>query len=436
MQEEFNLYDVFTPSSPAKVNFINRKFLTDRVISALNIPGKQIVIFGYSGVGKTSLLMRQLEKIYENEIITPCMIGMTFESILLDAFDQLDEYYISQKNYEEKNSIESSLTNDYFNIKATLKASSHITEKDTLARLVSVQLTASRLADFLGKAKSCWVLEDFHKIDNDEKKKLSQAMKIFMDKSTTYRELKIIALGAVNTGREVVGYDNEMKKRISEIEISLMSPDEIKEIIICGEKYLNIEINHNIKNDIVKFSNGLASICHSICLYMCEEKGVYSTQKEQIIFQKHDLEKAVHRHMEEESDTMKERFNKALVHKKEKFKNAKLILNALTKFPADGATNAELLSVIKDERFEYSQSNLTIYLAKLQEEDKGSLIRFDNSSAKYSFSEPFYKPFALALFQEEDKVTIDIKHSLKTIIGRMAYEILVEEQLTKHNITK
>ena len=47
-----------------------------------------------------------------------------------------------------------------------------------------------------------------------------------MDKSADYPYLKIIALGAVNTGREVVEYDTEMRNRVSEIEVTLMKDPE------------------------------------------------------------------------------------------------------------------------------------------------------------------------------------------------------------------
>jgi GTPase SAR1 family protein len=434
LSNSYSVYHVFTPSSPAKENYIERDKLSSRIASSLSTPGKQIVVFGHSGVGKTSLLRKQLERQYEKEIITSCMTNLTFESILLDAFDQLDEYYVSQKKQANDYGIESSIANDYFALKSSIKAYSKIKEEQSSSRIIEIQLTASRLADFLGEGGYCWVLEDFHKVDKTEKTKLSQTMKLFMDKSIKYNNLKIIAIGAVDTGREVIEYDSEMKKRISEIEVKLMSDVEIGKIIKNGEILLNISIEKRIHTEIVKFSNGIASVCHSICLYMCEEKGILNTViGDPIKFNKADLENSIQRYMEEESDTMKDRFNKALIVQKEKNKNVELILKSLTKFPSNGATNSELLSIIRDEKIDYHQNTLPINLEKMQLEERGALIRFDNSSAKFSFKEPFYKPFALAFFQEEDKSKEKIlKNSLKTLIGKMAYEAIVEEQLKKY----
>jgi GTPase SAR1 family protein len=434
MNTSNRVYDVFTPSTPAKKNYIERTNVSSRIASSLCTPGKQIVIYGYSGVGKTSLLRKQLERHYEKEIITSCMTSLTFEDILLDAFDQLNEYYVNQKSQAKDYGIESSVANDYFTLKSSLKVNSKNTNSASSTRVVGVQLTASRLADFLGEGGYCWILEDFHKVDSVEKKKLSQAMKIFMDKSVDYECLKIIALGAVNTGREVVEYDSEMRKRISEIEVKLMSKNELSQIITNGEKLLNIYIEKNIHDDIVDFSNGLASVCHSICLYMCEEKGILSTViGDPLIFKKEDLENAITRYMEEESDSMKDRFDRAITSNKERNENCALILKSLTEFNSDGATNAELMSTIKDKKFDYSQTTLTVNLGKLQQEERGGLVRFDNSSAKYSFREPFYKPFALAYFEDnKSDVKTTNKNSLKTLIGQIAYDRLVEDQMKRY----
>eukprot|EP01029_Cantina_marsupialis_P011044 TRINITY_DN248317_c0_g1_i1.p1 TRINITY_DN248317_c0_g1~~TRINITY_DN248317_c0_g1_i1.p1 ORF type:complete len:240 (+),score=37.70 TRINITY_DN248317_c0_g1_i1:35-754(+) len=228
--------NVFTPSTVADLNYIERKSVNGRITSSLRTPGKQIVIFGHSGVGKTTLLRKSLERNYEREIFTHCMSGTTFESLVVDAFDKLGCFYLSEQIVNEKNTLKSSLSTSYISIKSAIEASREENNGESFQRIVGIQLTAQRLADFLGEANACWVLEDFHKMDNKEKSKLSQIMKVFMDKAVDYPPLKIIALGAVNTGREVVEYDLEMKNRISEIEVPLMIESELRAIIENGER--------------------------------------------------------------------------------------------------------------------------------------------------------------------------------------------------------
>ncbi len=433
--EEYETYQVFTPTSVASINYIERNSLNARMVSALRTPGKQLVIFGHSGVGKSSLLRNSLVELYDMEIVTNCMSGMTFDAIVLDVFDKLNGYYVDAMNHVDEASIKGSIEASYFDIKSLIESSVSSTDTINSVRIVPIQLTPQRVADFLGEAKACWVLEDFHKMDEPEKIRLSQIMKIFMDKAVDYKELKIVALGAVNTGREVVQYDDEMKNRIAEIEVQLMSEQELNKILKNGEKFLNIKFDNGIKKKIVEFSNGLASVCHSIALYICESKDIYTTVVgESIHFDKTDLESAITRYMEESSDSIKNKFDKALKQKKSKYKNAELIFKALSKFPPDGAIYSDILSTIRDEYKEYSASNLTKNLEKLQKEDKGSIIMEDTSSGKYLFSEPLYRPFAIALLKDKSSNDNSLENSLKTMIGKLAYNIIVKELEEKYKL--
>ena len=97
-----------------------------------------------------------------------------------------------------------------------------------MKRVIAPQLTAQTLARFLGEAGCCWVLEDFHKIAARHKKRLAQMLKLFLDMSYDYPHLKIIALGAVDTAREVIEYDNEMRTRVAEIHVPLMTEEELE----------------------------------------------------------------------------------------------------------------------------------------------------------------------------------------------------------------
>ncbi len=433
--EEYETYQVFTPTSVASINYIERMSLNSRMVSALRTPGKQLIIFGHSGVGKSSLLRNSLIELYDTEVVTNCMSGMLFDSVILDVFDQLNEYYVNAMNHIDTENIKTSIESSYFDMKALIEASSTTTNDTETIRVVPVQLTPQRLADFLGRANSCWVLEDFHKMDEPEKIKLSQVMKIFMDKAVDYKNLKIVALGAVNSGREVVKYDKEMKNRIAEIEVQLMPEKELERILTNGETFLNIKFNKGIKKEIVKFSNGLASVCHAIALYLCESKDIYSTVLgESTHFSRKDLEEAIVRYMEESSDSIKEKFDKALKQKKGKFKNAEIIFKALAKFPPEGATHSELISEIRNTHGDYPPSNLTKNLSKLQCEEKGAILMEDTSSGKYLFSEPLYRPFSIALLKDKVDTNGAIKSSLKTMIGKLAYDIIVKELENKYNI--
>ena len=117
---QYSLKEVFTPAKPARVSFINRNKINKRVVRALETPGMQIVVYGHTGSGKTTLLENKLYEVYEKHIRTNCMIGSSFEQIVLDAFEQLAEFYVDEVTNNKKTNISGSLKASYLAIKASL----------------------------------------------------------------------------------------------------------------------------------------------------------------------------------------------------------------------------------------------------------------------------------------------------------------------------
>lgn len=55
-KNEYKLEDVFTPTSSADISYISRPDVEKKIEKAIDIPGKQVVIYGHSGSGKTTVL--------------------------------------------------------------------------------------------------------------------------------------------------------------------------------------------------------------------------------------------------------------------------------------------------------------------------------------------------------------------------------------------
>lgn len=398
-QTNFLVRDVFTPTRPARIAFVERDEVNDKLVNALRTPGKQIVVYGHTGTGKTTLLVNKLHQLYEHHITTRCMKGLKFDQILLDAFDQLEPFYVCDVSQTKKTTTSVELASSYKLLSSKISHSTTSESGAKSTRILPPQLTPQALGKFLGAVKACWVLEDFHKIDSSEKTQLSQLMKVFMDMSDDYPELKIIALGAVDTARQVVEYDDEMRNRVAEISVPLMSSDEISQIIKKGEKALNVSFGPTIIRVVSKHSNGLASVCHHLCLNMCDSAGVNSTvagKTHQLT--NDDCQSAVKTYVDEASDSIKSAFEKALKPRRNGVNNAELILKALSGFKEDGAARFDILNRVKRDSAGYSDARLKHNLNKLCEPSYGTVLRYDGNSGRYSFADPIYRAYALAKY--------------------------------------
>lgn len=401
MTEAVSPYDVFTPTKPARLTFVEREGINDRLVNALRTPGKQLVVYGHSGSGKTTLLVNKLHQLYDHHITTRCVSGLTFGQLVGDAFDQLGACYRSETTSEVGYQVSGEVCAEYHGAKAKIGATKSARSTQKRQSVLSPQITPQTLGRFLGAAGCCWVLEDFHKIDSSEKPKLSQTMKVFMDLADEYPALKIIALGAAGTARQVIDYDKELSNRVSEIQVPLMNTAELTAIVTKGEGLLNFSISPSTRDEIVKYSNGLAAVGHSLCLNICHSCGIEERLAVPIEVRDEKLGRAIKLFVEDASDTLKSNFDRALrIKKKSKYDNCRLVLRALLNSTQDGATRPELLKSIRGTVHDYPAGNLSYFLDQLQGPDRGSMVRYDSASGRFSFRDPLHRSYGLVVLGE------------------------------------
>ena len=70
--QSIEVYNVFTPTKAAELNYIARPNLEKQINQELCTPGKQILLFGHSGSGKTTIIRSLLNNAGQNSIRTHC----------------------------------------------------------------------------------------------------------------------------------------------------------------------------------------------------------------------------------------------------------------------------------------------------------------------------------------------------------------------------
>lgn len=394
--DEYKVEDIFTPTSPARINFIERNIINRRVQRALKTPGMQVVLYGHSGSGKTTLLLNKLARLDYPNVKTNCTEAMSFESLISDVFIKLNLVVDISQTTTESQVDNTSLGPKFLNLSKNEKTDT-TTNRVKISNLEALELSAAKL---IGEKGMCWVIEDFHKLEDCVKKKLSQLMKVFMDLSDTYPKLKIIALGAKNTAREVVQLDSEMQNRVSEIYVPLMDNKEIEMIVNKGCGLLNIKIAKATLEDVVKHSNGIASICHHLCLLMCESSSIdgTDTSDSQYTLDFDEFNFAVSEYIEQESDTLKSCFQSAM-----KIKNSYKVIQSLVECNNEGLDFDQIYSYIHDnfDAVKIGKSELNKILSKLTDKTNSYVLIFDDKADTFCFRDPFHKMFAGVFLREK-----------------------------------
>lgn len=392
----YSLEEIFTPSAPANYTFIERKSVTIRLDRGLRVPGRQIIIYGHSGAGKTTLLKNKFKEKKINCITTRCIGGMSLSDIVKDAFNQLEIYFTATAENSDNGKIGGGLSASYFGIKASI--SSEVTQgtKSSLRRAVELPITPQTLAKYIGESGNVWVIEDFHKINQEEKAQMAQIMKVFMDNAVEYPKLKIIAIGAVNTAREVVQYDPEMKNRISEIEVPLMKKENLESILSKGEELLNINLHPNTRDRIVAYSSGLPAVTHQLAFLICEANEIEKTydSNKALPIDKKTLDTALDEYLAENSDTLRSLYEVATkVAHKRKSENPADIIKAILSTNKETVFLSDIKHAIQRLDKEYVGNNLKKYVDELTTPRRSEILRYNKESASYYFSSPFIKAF-------------------------------------------
>lgn len=394
--EKFDLNDIFTPSSPATHTFVDRPSINNLLVDGLRTRGKQLIIYGHTGTGKTTLLFNKLNQTYDDYIITRCTSDLTFEQLVINAFDQLGKFFLSKKEFKKNSKINSSITADYKLIKGTFGVDKNHLKSEHYEPIVPPQLTPQKLASFFGSSNSCWVIDDFHKMEEPEKKKLAQYMKVFMDESVNYPYVKIIAIGAVGTAKEVLQLDNELNNRVSEIQVPFMSIEELKEIIDKGETKLNITIDESVKNKIIKFSTGLPAVTHQLSFNLCLSSGLYETSNIFISFDDKDFKEALANYLITNSGYLYDRYEKATGESSSN--NLPIYYHIIRCFTETDKNNLSLKDIqnyFKKHKHPQSEHALNYLLLQLSKERRGQAVRHDETSQTWSISDPFFRVYCV-----------------------------------------
>lgn len=116
------------------------------------------------------------------------------------------------------------------------------------------------------------LIDDFHLLPKETKIALSDLMKTIADEER--EDIKLVLIGINKAGDSLVNLAPDLNNRITTVKFEINPDTKILELITKGEKALNINIQY--KNQIVKKANGSFHITQLICKELCTMENVLS----------------------------------------------------------------------------------------------------------------------------------------------------------------
>ena len=396
----YSLGEVFTPGQPADKGFVSRPVEEQDLKNLLDERGTQILVWGESGAGKSSLVSNVLKNEKQLSVTTRCESTTTYEQILASAFDRMNAMVRTGHSTQDTRQLGggAEFGGPLSPASVHTEASWEAGQTQDFERVVPAQLTSEALATRLGSKGLVWVIEDFHKVSPETRTRLADAMKVFSDESLNYPRLRMIVLGVAETAGQILRAPSNMAGRLADIPIPPLGDDDLGQLLDKGKDLLNVDFGA-VRNRIIKHSVGVASITHALARECCTALGVLETSNTLMYVTAEALENAKTAYSRTRGGTMREDFDAALeITQTRKYHNYAIILRAIASLPERGATHAQILAKIRENLPDYPAGNLTTYLRKLQTDERRALIR-KTSEGLFRYDRPLQHAYAILRFK-------------------------------------
>ncbi|MDQ3816137.1 MAG: ATP-binding protein [Acidobacteriota bacterium] len=320
------LNEVFGVSTKVpKYTYVDRSGL-DAKFDYLLKSDRHIVIHGASKQGKTVLRKNVLPE--ESSIVIQCRANTTLLSLYQEIFRQLDTQALSGATKTFTWAVggtgeASARAGLPFFAEGEAKAEGTVevensNEKTYINLGHGPEFSLSHLAEEIKLADKKVVVEDFHYLPEDEKRRLAFDLKAFWDMGVFF-----IVVGIWSEQNLLALYNGDLTGRVEEIDVQ-WTVAELEEVINKGEQALDILFDDEIRAEIVADANQNVGLLQRILEKYCFECGVLQTRNFTTMMVNHEALDACRRRICEEEVVRYRQFCDAVMRGYKGFEESEL----------------------------------------------------------------------------------------------------------------
>lgn len=293
---KYKTTDVFGVKSKLIESYIERESVDAKFNGAIK-DGNEVIVYGSSKQGKTSLILKHLE---ENEYVkVECSPSTQTADIYKSILRQLGVKYTDSETSDDTHEHGAKVSGG-LKIKVPFLGDTDIgagvsekaTNKSSVTeRHVEYNLSLAQDVSELIKAHSnekYIILENFHYLELTVQEALAYDLRAFQD-----HHIIFIILGIWREANRLIQFNGDLLDRVSEVPVEPWEKADFEKVISKGSGLLNIDFSE-VKDRLIDDSFDSIGVVQEICKYCCIDAGVNETSDTIIKITQSNLDAAIH----------------------------------------------------------------------------------------------------------------------------------------------
>ncbi|WP_273776784.1 hypothetical protein [Acinetobacter sp. GSS19] len=295
------LSDVFGVRSKLVKSYIERLEVDNAFKEAIT-DGNEIVVYGSSKQGKTSLILNNLER--DQYVKVECSPQTNRIDIYKSILRQMEITFVESSTTTDSKESGGKI-NGSGGIRipfiADAKAGGELSDKQSSTTAIKENFIgydlnlAQDVSEILRKFKinKFLVLENFHYLTLEVQEQLSYDLRVFQDEGIIF-----IILGIWREVNRLSQFNGDLVDRITEIAVEPWKKQDFERVIQKGEELLNVDFSQ-VKDELINSCFDSVGVVQEVCKNCCIDAGVLETSNTKVIITPKNLEEAIRRKSEE-----------------------------------------------------------------------------------------------------------------------------------------
>lgn len=273
------LEQVFGVSRDQVATYIEREAVDNALTIALK-ESRQIIIYGSSKQGKTSLLHRHVHA--EKRVTVHCGPTTTAEDIYRSLLRQRDVEIVTERSSATSREMGTSISAKFTAMipffgegsaetKGEVKAGTKQDEKRKAIEfnLANAQDVGELLHQIEGAGVIFHVLENFHYLTDDVQRQMAFDLRTFEEMG-----LRFVILGVWRERNRLVQYNGDLQDRIAEVPVEPWDVPDFQRIVDVGSDLLRVKFSSDVCTRVFTEAHGSVAVVQELLKKVCEQAGI------------------------------------------------------------------------------------------------------------------------------------------------------------------